>query len=225
MNDVELAALLAGGAGAPYPGTWQRAPFAERAVDGVRYALVALDPGLGALGLRRDDGALWSLPENGIPALVNSSAEAFAACARHYREAAVRVDAYEPPADDQAEDQADDPAEAQNGALTKGPTGRPNNFPDSGPAILPVNHSAFGPASGASPPTDTGTGHGAEHKRDHTTEQEADDDDADEAGELAADALTDELLARFEEIDPAAVADENSFWSIAAEELGYALPA
>ncbi|MFD0526776.1 hypothetical protein ACFQ1I_05085 [Kitasatospora arboriphila] len=37
------------------------------------------------------------------------------------------------------------------------------------------------------------------------------------------DALTDALLAKFAALDPAAVADENSFWHIAAEELGYGI--
>ncbi|QKW18795.1 SUKH-4 family immunity protein [Kitasatospora sp. NA04385] len=50
-----------------------------------------------------------------------------------------------------------------------------------------------------------------------------------EAGEeldealAAAEALTDALLARFAAVDPAAVADENAYWCIAAEELGYAM--
>ncbi|MEV7179597.1 SUKH-4 family immunity protein [Kitasatospora sp. NPDC093679] len=37
----------------------------------------------------------------------------------------------------------------------------------------------------------------------------------------AGDALTDALLAEFAVLDPAAVADENSFWHIAAEEPGH----
>ncbi|MFX4291458.1 SUKH-4 family immunity protein [Streptomyces bohaiensis] len=40
---------------------------------------------------------------------------------------------------------------------------------------------------------------------------------------LAGDHLTQTLVSRFREIDPAAVADENTFWSVAAEELGYAV--
>ncbi|KXK61995.1 hypothetical protein AWW66_10640 [Micromonospora rosaria] len=48
---------------------------------------------------------------------------------------------------------------------------------------------------------------------------EAIDDEADE--ELAA--LGEQVTERFREIDPAAVAHENTFWSVAAEELGYGL--
>ncbi|GGM29129.1 MULTISPECIES: SUKH-4 family immunity protein [Micromonospora] len=46
-----------------------------------------------------------------------------------------------------------------------------------------------------------------------------DDDEADE--ELAA--LGEQLTEQFREIDPPAVAHENTLWSVAAEELGYGL--
>ncbi|MFB7763839.1 hypothetical protein [Streptomyces xiamenensis] len=79
MDDTEMAAALAGCVSCPYPGTWQGSPFAERTVGGVRYGVVALDPGLSALGVRRADGSLWGLPEEGVPHLVNSGVEAFVA--------------------------------------------------------------------------------------------------------------------------------------------------
>ncbi len=41
--------------------------------------------------------------------------------------------------------------------------------------------------------------------------------------EQAADALTEALLERFGMLDAEAVADENSFWHIGAEELGYGM--
>ncbi|MFE0686876.1 hypothetical protein ACFV0Z_01945 [Streptomyces xiamenensis] len=41
--------------------------------------------------------------------------------------------------------------------------------------------------------------------------------------EQAAGALTDALLERFAALDAEAVADENSFWCVAAEELGYGM--
>ncbi|MFE7562522.1 SUKH-4 family immunity protein [Kitasatospora sp. NPDC057500] len=152
MDDSELAALLAGCADCPYPGAWQDAPFPERAVDGVRYAVVAVDPGVGVLGVRRDDGSLWELPEaDGGPHLVNSGVEDFAAFNAAYREAAAEADAYE------------------------------------------------GPGGGL------------------------DDAAALEAAEEAADALTEALLERFAALDAEAVADEDSFWSVAAEELGYGM--
>ncbi|WP_239009121.1 SUKH-4 family immunity protein [Streptomyces sp. CFMR 7] len=118
-------------------------------VDGEGYAAVAVDPGLSALALRRDDGSLWGLPEGGVPHLVNSSVEAFVAFNRAYEEAAAEAEAYEGP-----------------------------------------------------------------------------DDDLDEDGDLAmqaADTLTEALLERFEMLDAEAVADENSFWHVAAEELGYSM--
>ncbi|MEU2632463.1 SUKH-4 family immunity protein [Kitasatospora sp. NPDC007106] len=151
MNDAQLAALLTGCAEAPYPGTWQDAPFAERTVEGVRYALVAVDPGVSALGMRREDGSLWLLPGWSTPRLVNTRAETFAAFTRLYEEAAAEADAFEADSDEDDSDEAVDRATA------------------------------------------------------------------------AGDALTDALLAKFAALDPAAVADENSFWHIAAEELGYAI--
>ncbi|WP_327180513.1 SUKH-4 family immunity protein [Streptomyces sp. NBC_01334] len=151
MNDAELASLLAGCARCPYDGEWQALPFTERTVDGARYALVAVDPGLSALGVRRDDGSLWDLPEGRAPRLVNSSVEAFVAFNRAFEDAAVEADAYEGPSDDLSDDEIVD------------------------------------------------------------------------AAERAADALTEGLLRRFRAVDAAAVADENSFWHIGAEELGYGM--
>jgi hypothetical protein len=149
MDDTEMATALAGCAGCPYPGTWQGSPFAERTVGGVRYGVVALDPGLSALGVRRADGSLWGLPEEGVPHLVNSGVAAFVAFTRAYEEAAAEADAYE------------------------------------------------GPDEGG--------------------------EEGEELAERAADALTDALLERFAALDAAAVADENSFWCVAAEELGYGM--
>ncbi|MFB6819168.1 SUKH-4 family immunity protein [Streptomyces sp. NPDC056347] len=149
MDDMTLASLLAGCADGPYPGSWQAAPFTEHTVDGVLYALVALDPGLSALGVRRTDGSLWGLPEDDTPHLVNSSAAAFIACSRAYARAAAEAEAYTAP----------DP----------------------------------------------------------------ESEDLEDIAEAAADALSEALLARFEAVDAAAVADENSFWCVAAEELGYAM--
>jgi len=111
--------------------------------------LVALDPGLSALGVRRADGSLWGLPEDGIPHLVNSSAAVFVAFNRAYEEAAAEANAYEGP--------------------------------------------------------------------------DNDSDAAEDLAEEAADAHTEALVERFEAIDAAAVAGENSFWRVAAEELGYAM--
>jgi hypothetical protein len=144
MDDAALVALFAGSAGCPYPGEWQAAPLAERSVDGVAHAIVALDLGISALGVRRDDGSLWILPDDDEPDLVNISVEAFVAFTHEYAKADAEAEAYE------------------------------------------------------------------------------EGDDAD-ASEQAADRFTDAVLARFREIDPAAVAHENSFWSIAAEELGYGI--
>ncbi|MEV5383002.1 SUKH-4 family immunity protein [Streptomyces sp. NPDC052721] len=151
MNDAEVASLLAGCVRCPYPGVWQASPFVERMVDGARYALVAVDPGLSALVLRRDDDSLWCLPEGGVPQLVNSSVEAFVAFNHAYEEAAAEAAAYEGPGDGLSEDETVDLAEQ------------------------------------------------------------------------AADALTEALLKRFEFLDAEAVADENSFWHIGAEELGYGM--
>ncbi|WNM29979.1 SUKH-4 family immunity protein [Streptomyces sp. Li-HN-5-11] len=155
MTDAELASLLAGCARCPYPGAWQTPPLVERGVDGVRYALVAVDPGLSALGVRRADGSLWYLPEDDDPSLVNSGVEMFVAFSRAYEEAAVEAAAYEGPGDD------------------------------------------------------LGDG--------------LDDTEAVDLAEQAADALTETLLERFEALDAEAVADENSFWHTAAEELGYGM--
>ncbi|MYT89724.1 hypothetical protein GTY40_01440 [Streptomyces sp. SID8359] len=151
MNDAEVASLLAECTRCPYPGVWQSSPFAERTVDGTRYALVAVDPGVSALALRPDDGSLWCLPEGDAPQLVNTSVEAFLAFNRAYEEAAAEAASYEGPGDGPSEDEAVDLAEQ------------------------------------------------------------------------AADALTEALLERFGALDAEAVADENSFWHIGAEELGYGM--
>ncbi|MFT2019524.1 SUKH-4 family immunity protein [Streptomyces sp. 796.1] len=153
MNDAEAAALLAGCARCPYPGAWQPSPFAERSVSGTRYAVVAVDPELSALALRREDGSLWFLPEGDAAQFVNSSIAAFVACNRAYEEAAAEAAAYEGPGDGLGEEEAADLAEQ------------------------------------------------------------------------AADELTEALLERFGALDPAAVADENSFWHVGAEELGYGMSA
>ncbi|MEU6854066.1 SUKH-4 family immunity protein [Actinacidiphila alni] len=153
MNDADIASLLAGCARCPYPGVWQDAPFTERAVGGARYAVVAVDSGLSALVLRRDDGSLWCLPEGDAPQYVNSGVEAFVAFNRAYEEAAGEAAAYEGPGD------------------------------------------------------------------------EVDEDEAEDLAEQAADALTEALLERFGALDPEAVADENSFWHVGAEELGYGMSA
>ncbi|MEU6277878.1 SUKH-4 family immunity protein [Streptomyces populi] len=149
MNDAELASLLAGCADFPYPGVRQGSPFTERVLDGVRYALVAVDPGLSALGMRRDDGSLWFMPEGYVPRLLNSGVEAFVAFNRAHEQAAEGAGAY------------------------------------------------------------GGAGDGL------------DEDEAVKSAEQASDALTEALLERFGALDAPAVADENSFWHIAAEELGH----
>ncbi|MFI6644705.1 SUKH-4 family immunity protein [Streptomyces sp. NPDC050504] len=157
MTSTELAPLLARYAegadrtGCPYPGTWQHAPFPERTTNGARYSLVAVDPGVSALGVRHDDGSLWCLPDDAPPHLLNTGVEAFIAFNRAYAEAAAEAAAYEGPGDD-----------------------------------LP-------------------------------------DDEAVDLAEQAADALTEALLERFGATDPDAVADENSFWCVGAEELGYGM--
>ncbi|MFB7475097.1 hypothetical protein [Kitasatospora sp. NPDC056184] len=48
-----------------------------------------------------------------------------------------------------------------------------------------------------------------------------DEEAAPEADEEAADAFTERLVERFGDLDAAAVGDENAFWGVAAEELGY----
>ncbi|GAA2319960.1 hypothetical protein GCM10009853_092580 [Glycomyces scopariae] len=50
---------------------------------------------------------------------------------------------------------------------------------------------------------------------------EAEDPDEDED---RGDAFTEAVLERLAAVDAAAVDDENAFWSVAAEELGYAMP-
>ncbi|MFJ6619151.1 SUKH-4 family immunity protein [Kitasatospora sp. NPDC091335] len=156
MNDAELSSLLAGcAARCPYPGAWQEGPLTERAVDGVRYVLVAVDPEVSALGVRREDGSLWCLPEGGEPQLVNSGVEAFVAFTRAYEKAAAEADAYDGP--------------------------------------------------GAGP------------------DEGLDGNEAVDLAERDADELTEALLERFAELDAEAVADENAFWCVAAEELGYGM--
>ncbi|MGW5312202.1 SUKH-4 family immunity protein [Nocardia thailandica] len=55
---------------------------------------------------------------------------------------------------------------------------------------------------------------------ENTFDDDGDPDDEHDRGEEFADAL----IARFRAVDPAAVAHENTLWSVAAEELGYAIP-
>ncbi|MFF2540856.1 SUKH-4 family immunity protein [Streptomyces cyaneofuscatus] len=50
-----------------------------------------------------------------------------------------------------------------------------------------------------------------------------DEDEDEDLAMQAADALTEALLERFEMLDAEAVVDENSFWHVAAEELGYGM--
>jgi hypothetical protein len=151
VTDAEIDARLAERGPVPYPGIWHAPPFTDRTVHDVRYAVVAFDLGLSALGVRRDDGTLWIVPADGEPDQVNSSLDAFVACTRAYEQSRAEADAYEGPDDDS--------------------------------------------------------------------------DEADDLAEQAADALTDALLERLAEIDAVAVAEENSFWSVAAEELGYGMSA
>lgn len=97
---------------------WQASPFAERTVGGTRYALVAVDPGVSALALRRDDGSLWCLSEGGVPQLfqlivqlMNSGVEAFVAFNRAYEWAVAEAAAYDGPGDGLDDDEALDLAE------------------------------------------------------------------------------------------------------------------
>ncbi|WP_335988048.1 SUKH-4 family immunity protein [Glycomyces sp. MUSA5-2] len=129
----------------PYPGAVQAEPLPQSRVGDRDFDLLAVDPGLSAIGIDRADGTVWLLPDGGDPSPVNAGRAEFDACAAIYAEAA---------------------AEAERLA-----------------------------AEGFSDDEDPG------------------------------DAFTDALLERFEAVDPVAVADENGFWSTAAEELGYALPA
>jgi hypothetical protein len=46
----------------------------------------------------------------------------------------------------------------------------------------------------------------------------------DDEDEDRGDAFTDAVIERLASVDPVAVEDENGFWSVAAEELGYSLP-
>ncbi|GAA2094396.1 SUKH-4 family immunity protein [Kitasatospora saccharophila] len=147
MDDTELDALTAACAGVlPYPGEWRRAPYEVREVAGERYHLVAVDPGVSAIGVRADGGPVVVLPEEGAgkPGLLNSGPGRLLAFLELYRAAAEEAERYE------AGEELDE-------ALA------------------------------------------------------------------AAEELTDALLARFAAVDPAAVADENAYWCIAAEELGYGM--
>lgn len=54
-------------------------------------------------------------------------------------------------------------------------------------------------------------------------DDDLDEDEDEDLAVQAADALTETLLERFEMLDAEAVADENSFWNVAAEELGYGM--
>ncbi|MEU5385368.1 SUKH-4 family immunity protein [Kitasatospora cineracea] len=145
MDDTQLDALtLACADVLPHPGEWRRAPYEEREVDGARYHLVAVDPGVSALGVRVDGGPVMVLPEEGEPGLLNSGPGQLLAFLELYREAAAEAERYEA---------GEEPDESL----------------------------------------------------------------------AAAEELTDALLARFAAVDPAAVADENAYWCVAAEELGYGM--
>jgi hypothetical protein len=146
VNDSELVKALERRASVPYPGSWQAPPLSEKSIGDQVFALVAVDPGLSAIGVDRADRSVWLLPEQDEPGLINSSIDAFVTCTALYKEAVAEAAAIEA---------------------------------DSG-----------------------------------------DEDDEDDRG----DAFTDDLLSRFEAVDQAAVAEEHSFWSVAAEELGYTLP-
>ncbi|MEU5871259.1 SUKH-4 family immunity protein [Glycomyces sp. NPDC047369] len=133
----------------PYPGAVQAEPLPRASVGGREFDLIAVDPGLSAIGADRADGSVWLLPEGGDPVPVNASRAQFDACAAIYAEAAAEVER--------------------------------------------LTAEGFGD----------------------------DEDDEEDPG----DAFTEALLERFAAVDPVAVADENGLWSVAAEELGYALPA
>ena len=51
-------------------------------------------------------------------------------------------------------------------------------------------------------------------------EELGDEDDDEDRG----DAFTEAVIERLAAVDPVAVEDENGFWSVVAEELGYSLP-
>ncbi|WP_431961701.1 SUKH-4 family immunity protein [Actinacidiphila sp. bgisy160] len=88
--------------------------------------MVALDPGVNAIGRRRRDGSPWLPPSNGAPRPLNSGPEAFAAFTRAYEQAAQEADQYEGPEDDSDEgpDHAMRAADALTGALLERFRGR-----------------------------------------------------------------------------------------------------
>ena len=151
MRDEEIFELLSRRAAVPYPGTWPTAPFENRHLGDQVYALVAIDPGLSAIGVDRELGELWLLPEDDESSLINSGIAAFVTCSQVYATA--------------------------------------------------VEEAARLEAEGFS------------------------DDDSDEDDSDPGDEFTDALIAQFATIDEPSTADENAFWPIAAEELGYSLPA
>ncbi|MFB7948081.1 SUKH-4 family immunity protein [Kitasatospora phosalacinea] len=145
MDDTELDALTAACADVlPYPGEWRRAPYEEWEAAGERYRLIAVDPGVSAIGVRGDGGPVVVLPEEGEPGVLNSGPRQLLAFLELYRAAAAEAERYE-------------------------------------------------------------------------AGEELDESLA------AAEELTDALLARFAAVDPAAVEDENAYWCLAAEELGYGM--
>ncbi|MFK0195809.1 hypothetical protein [Kitasatospora sp. NPDC090308] len=66
MGDAEPDALTAARADVPpCPGAWRRAPYGEREVGGARCRVLAVDAGIGAIGMRADGGSVRLLPETG----------------------------------------------------------------------------------------------------------------------------------------------------------------
>ncbi|WP_033251274.1 SUKH-4 family immunity protein [Kitasatospora phosalacinea] len=158
MDDTELDALTAACADVlPYPGEWQRAPYEVWEVEGERHHLIAVDPGVSAIGVRVDGGAVRVLPEEeGGPRVLNSGPRQLLAFLERYGAAATEAERYGAAA-----------AEAERYGAGEEPDG----------------------------------------------------------SSAAAEELTDALLARFAAVDPAAVADENAYGCLAAEELGHAVEA
>jgi hypothetical protein len=95
VNDSELVEAMERRASVPYPGSWHAPPFPERTIGGQVFALVAVDPGLSAIGVNLADGSVWLLPEDDEPGLVNASVDAFVACSALYSEAAAEAAEFE----------------------------------------------------------------------------------------------------------------------------------
>lgn len=95
MDDGDLSNSLTRLSTVPYPGQWLSPPFAEHRLDDRRFALVARDAGLSAIGVDRSDGTVWFLPEDDEPGLVNSSIDALISCSAAYAAAAAEAAALE----------------------------------------------------------------------------------------------------------------------------------